>query len=161
MKKLNKAIAGVVLAASFGMSATANAACANPVEKLTQVLDCIDTENAFCAARGYDVWRFKKFHNGVDTNTNRFLLSPIGWLTTFNFIGFEFDIQNVEQLDENTVNIRYVEYVRFPDGEVIVQNEDANVTFNNRCRMTLWDQTGPQEEQDAVDEKTKELFPWF
>ena len=162
MKIINKTIAGIVMTAALGMSVTANAAsCANPVEKLTRVLNCIDVENAFCAASGYDVWRFKKFHNGVDTKTNRFLLSPIGWLTTFNFIGFEFDIKHIEQIDENTVDIHYFEYVRFPDGEIITQYEEAEVTFNSSCRMTLWDQVGDQAEQDAVEEKTKELFPWF
>jgi len=162
MKKINKAITGVIMATTLSMSLTANAApCANPVEKLTRVLNCIDVENAFCAASGYDTWRFKKYHNGVDTNTNRFLLTTIGWLTTFNFIGFEFDIQHLEQIDENTVDIHYYEYVRFPDGEIITQYEEAEVTFNSRCRMTVWDQEGDQAEQDAVEEKTKELFPWL
>ncbi|MRX26808.1 hypothetical protein [Kangiella sp. HZ709] len=161
MKLFNKTIAAVLTAAALGISVNAKAAsCANPVEKLTRVLDCIDVENAFCAARGY-AWNFKKFHNGVDTKTNNFLLSPIGWLTTFNFIGFEFDIQHLEQIDEDTVDIHYYEYVRFPDGEIITQYEEAEVTFNRSCRMTLWDQEGDQAEQDAVDEKTKELFPFF
>lgn len=162
MKTINRTITGVIVAASLSMSVTANAAsCADPVEKLTRILNCIDVENAFCAASGYDTWRFKKFHNGVDTNTNNFSLTTIGWLTTFNFIGFEFDIQHLEHLDENTVDIHYYEYVRFPDGEIITQYEEAEVTFNSRCRMTLWDQVGDQAEQDAVEEKTKELFPWF
>ena len=161
MNQLTKMTFGLIVAAALSVSATANAAsCANPVEKLTRVLNCIDIENAFCAASGYD-WRFKKFHNGVDTKTNNFLLSPLGWLTTFNFIGFEFDIQHLQQLDDDTVEIHYYEYVRFPDGEIITQYEEAKVTFNRRCRMTLWDQVGDQAEQDAVEEKTKELFPWF
>ena len=59
------------------------------------------------------------------------------------------------------MDIHYFEYVRFPDGEIITQYEEAEVTFNSRCRMTVWDQEGDQAEQDAVDEKTKELFPWL
>lgn len=161
MKQRNKIISGLILAGVLSLSATAQAACADPVAKLTRVLNCIDVENAFCAASGYDTWRFKKYHNGIDTNTNNFLLTTIGWLTTFNFIGFEFDIQHMELIDENTVDVHYYEYVRFPDGEIITQYEEAEVHFNNRCRMTLWDQEGDQAEQDAVDEKTKELFPWF
>lgn len=162
MNIINKTIAGVFITAALTMSVTANAAsCANPVEKLTRVLNCIDVENAFCAASGYDTWRFKKFHNGVDTKTNRFSLTTIGWLTTFNFIGFEFDITHLEQIDDDTVEIHYSEYVRFPDGEIITQYEEAKVTFNSRCRMTVWDQVGDQAEQDAVDDKVKELFPWF
>ncbi|NVK74732.1 MAG: hypothetical protein HWE13_11455 [Gammaproteobacteria bacterium] len=161
MKLINKTITGALIAAAINMPIAANAAsCANPVEKLTRVLNCIDIENAFCAASGY-AWRFKKFHNGVDTRVNNFLLSPIGWMTTFNFIGFEFDIQHLEQIDADTVDIHYYEYVRFPDGEIITQYEEAEVTFNSSCRMTLWDQEGDQAEQDAVDAKMKELFPWF
>ncbi|WP_144394565.1 hypothetical protein [Pleionea sediminis] len=161
MNLLKKSITGVLLAAAMGSSVAANAACSNPVEKLSRIINCIDVENAFCAASGYDTWRFRKFHNGVDTNTNNFLLTTIGWLTTFNFIGFEFDIERMEENEDGTVDFDYYEYVRFPDGEIITQYEKAVVHFNNRCRMTLWDQTGDQAEQDAVDEKTKELFPWF
>ncbi|CAB9503215.1 expressed unknown protein [Seminavis robusta] len=37
------------------------------------------------------------------------------------------------------------------------QNENALVTMDNRCRITEWDQAGPQEEQDDFDEATAEI----
>jgi len=132
-------------------------ACDDPVGEVTRILNCIESENAFCAASGY-ARGFTKLHNTIDTETN----TPgyFFWLGAFLFIDFELDIDHMMKVSDNQISLRYVETVTFNDGESYKQHEHALVTVDQQCKMTLWDQYGDNKEQQDVDDKASTLFPF-
>ncbi|MCW8879068.1 MAG: hypothetical protein OQJ89_02240 [Kangiellaceae bacterium] len=158
MKKTLKLILIVCLSkiASINM-ANAASSCEKPVDAVMRIMNCIESENAFCAASGY-ASSFAKFHNTIDTETN----APgyFFWLGAFLFIDFDLEFDHVVQVAENQVSLRYVETVTFNDGETFKQHEHALVTVNGACKMTLWDQYGDNKEQQDVDDKAEALFPF-
>lgn len=143
--------------ASFAIGFETQRTCADPVAKVTRIMNCIEQEKPFCAATGY-AWNFKKLHNTVDTKT--IVPGPFFWIGTFWAIDFDLDIDHIELVGENEVSLRYVETVTFRDGEEFKQHEHALIKLNGNCRMTLWDQYGDNAEQKAVDDKARELLPF-
>ncbi len=117
------------------------------ISAVLNTLDCVVLEDALCAIEGYDN-NFVKLHNGVDTETE---MSLIYWMGGFEFADFAIDIDYVI-FDElrNAVDISYLETVTV-DGQEYLQHEQAFVSLNGACKITLWDQTGDVEEQEAVD----------
>lgn len=141
----------------IGSSPVMAKACADPINAVTRILNCIESENAFCAASGY-ARGFTKLHNTIDTETS----APgyFFWLGAFMFIDFELEIDHVSEISDNQVSLRYVETVTFNDGESFKQHEHALVTVNQQCKMILWDQYGDNKEQKDVDDKASSLFPF-
>lgn len=137
--------------------AFARAECSNPVGAVEGLLNCIEREWPICAARGY-ARSFKKLHNTVDTETPR--PNAFFWWGAFLFVDFKLDVDHIALVDDNQVSVRYVETVKFRDGDEFLQHEHALVTLDNNCRLTLWDQYGDNQEQAVVDEKMKSLFPF-
>lgn len=132
-------------------------ACEDQEDQISAVLntlDCVVLEDALCAIEGYDN-NFVKLHNGVDTETE---MSLIYWMGGFEFADFAIDIEYVT-FDEqkNAVDIKYLETVTV-DGQDYLQNEQAFVSLNEACKMTLWDQYGEVEEQEAVDNAVNALL---
>ncbi|TQV73574.1 hypothetical protein FLL45_11920 [Aliikangiella marina] len=159
MNKLFKTlqVVGVILLINSNMIAKAQAACDDPAAAVMRIMNCIENENAFCAASGY-ASNFAKYHNTLDTDTNR--PGYFFWLGAFLFIDFELEFDHVVNVAENQVSMRYIETVTFNDGEVFTQYEHALVTVNNSCRMEMWDQYGDNKEQQDVDDKAATLFPF-
>ncbi|MCO7225578.1 hypothetical protein [Pleionea sp. CnH1-48] len=138
-------------------NSTAARSCEDPVEAVLRIMTCIENENAFCAASGYDS-KFAKLHNGIDTNTDK--PGYFFWLGAFFFIDFKLEFDHIEPVGDDQVSLRYVETVTFNDGDVFKQHEHALVTVGPNCRMTLWDQYGDNKEQKDVDDKADSLFPF-
>lgn len=150
-------LAALGLVCNLSLTGSAHAACADPAAAVTRIMNCIESEKAFCAAGGY-ASNFEKFHNTLDTDTSR--PGYFFWLGAFLFIDFDLDIDHIVNVEENQVSMRYVETVTFNDGEVFTQHEHALVTVNDRCKMVLWDQYGDNKEQQDVDDKAATLFPF-
>lgn len=131
--------------------------CADPVASVLRIMGCIENENAFCAASGYSS-DFVKLHNRVDTETAA--LNFWFWLGTFYMIDFELDFDHIEPVGDNQVSLRYVETVKFRDGDTFTQHEHALVTVNANCKMTLWDQFGDNKEQQDVIDKAESVRPF-
>ncbi|WP_196139557.1 hypothetical protein [Aliikangiella sp. G2MR2-5] len=161
MKPLSKILSAIslslVIGAAQASSNNAASTCDDPVASVMRIMNCIQSENALCAASGY-ASGFTKLHNRIDTETNK--PGYFFWLGAFMFIDFELDFDHVAQVSDNQVSMRYVETVTFNDGETFKQHEHALVTVNSSCRMTLWDQYGDNKEQQDVDDKASTLFPF-
>lgn len=148
----------LILAANYSSANShSNEQCSDPAESVMRIMNCIEEENALCAASGY-AGSFSKLHNTIDTQTNK--PGYFFWLGTFLFIDFELAFDHVENIGENQVSLRYVETVTFNDGDVFKQHEHALVTVTNDCKMELWDQYGDDKEQNDVDAKADSLFPF-
>ncbi len=156
MKHLIKITPVLLLVINFSGAARA-AECEDPLAAVTRILNCIESENALCAASGY-ANGFTKLHNRIDTETNK--PGYFFWLGAFLFIDFELEIDHAMNIGTNQVSLRYVETVTFNDGETFQQHEHALVTVNDSCRMILWDQYGDNKEQQDVDDKADTLFPF-
>ena len=160
MKKQNYFFIAIVIigmAINSHAMAKTNKVCDDPVKAVLKIMDCIEKKNSFCAGGGY-ASNFKKFHNEIDTKST--VPGRLFWFSTFFFVSFDLDIDHAVKVADNQVSLRYVEEVRFKDGDVFYQNEHALVTVNSRCKMTLWDQYGDDQEQIAVEEKADELKPF-
>lgn len=131
--------------------------CPHPVEAVLNTLDCVEQENAVCAAAGYAP-NFVKLHNDEDTETE---MSMIFWLGGFYLLDFQLDYSRVEQIDVDEVLLEYVETVTTREGEVFLQHETAFVTVNSACQIELWDQYGDDAEQQAVDDAVADQMPDF
>lgn len=131
-----------------GCNEPAPLVCEDPVSAVLATLDCVVQEDAVCAFNGYAP-SFVKLHNGVDTETT---IDIVYWAGGFAVADFAIDLEYAE-FDElkSAVDIKYVETVTV-DGQTFLQNEQAFVTLNGACKMTLWDQTGDVAEQEAVDD---------
>ncbi len=151
------AIASVSLIGATSQANEPYATCDDPVQAVMRIMDCIESENAFCAASGY-AHGFAKLHNGLDTDTNK--PGYFFWLGAFMMIDFDLEFDHVVQVGENQVSLRYVETIQFNDGDTFTQHEHALVTVNGSCRMTLWDQYGDNKEQQDVDEKAESIMPF-
>jgi hypothetical protein len=131
--------------------------CPYPVEAILNTLDCVEDENAACAAGGYAP-NFVKLHNGEDTETE---MSLLFWLGGFYLLDFQLDYSRVERIDVDEVLLEYVETVTTRDGEVFLQHETAYVTVNSACQIEVWDQYGDDAEQQAVDDAVAGDVPDF
>lgn len=148
---------GLFAICALSSNVKAAQSCSDPSAAVLRIMSCIESKNAGCAASGY-ASNFAKFHNSLDTNTNR--PGYFFWLGTFLFIDFQLNIDHVVNVAENQVSLRYIETVTFNDGESFTQHEHALVTVNNSCKMVLWDQYGDNKEQQDVDDKAAQLFPF-
>merc|ERR1719384_1045318 len=135
------------------------------VDRVKYILTCIENKKARCATKGYNAGIFKKYHNGVDTKT------PIGrtnlfWKMGMKFSTFILDYEIAEELGDYTARFKYVETVimsdgtdfnqkpstKYPFSHTFYQHEDAIVKLDPLCRIKLWNQTGSDAEQKAVDD---------
>lgn len=147
MKKFLVTAAVSSLVLSMGCVIPGPDSCDDQVQAVLDTLDCVVQEDAWCAFSGYDA-SFVKLHNGVDTETT---INLVYWTGGFVFADFAIDL-NYAVFDElrNAVDLSYVETVTI-DGQAYLQHEQAFVTLNEQCKMTLWDQYGDVAEQEAVD----------
>lgn len=127
-----------------------------------ETLSCIESEDLACALAGYAPG-FVKLHNGVDTNT---VIDPTFWGGAFFVSNISLEFSHVEKVGNDQLHLTYVETVviqpsvvgiPLPDA-TFIQHEDVMVTFNKDGQMTLWDQTGPVEEQQAVTDYLAAVF---
>lgn len=138
--------------------------CADPAAAIVSTLDCIGSEDALCATAGYNSAEFKKYHNGIDTQTVIDEGSSY-WSGAFTLVDLSLDVNHVMNVGPNQASIRYVEKVVFtngtefglppsneyPFGSTFFQYEHALVTVDKDCKMVLWDQYGDNKEQLDVD----------
>lgn len=155
----------------LALSPVAFAECPDPLESILATLECITEEDATCASAGYHSDRFRKLHNGVDTNTT---IDGGGafWTAAFSFVDLHLDYDHQLNVGPNQASIRYIETVtmtdgsafglppstEYPFGQVYWQHEHALVTVDDECKMILWDQYGDNEEQRVVDEATNAIL---
>ena len=141
-------------------------ACPDPLTAILATLECVSKEDPVCASAGYDADNFKKYHNGVDTNT---VIDAGGnfWSGAFALLDISLEYDHMINLaTPNQASIRYKEIVKMttgaefgveqpctisPWGDTYIQHEHALVTVNDDCKMVTWDQYGDNEEQSAVD----------
>jgi len=129
--------------------------CWRPVRAVLETLECVQSEDAACAADGYAPG-FVKLHNGIDTNT--VISGPEYWAGAFQLIDIDLDINHVARVSRDEISLRYVETVTFITGDVFYQHEHALITVDEDCKMTLWDQYGDNAEQKAIDDKVIEIL---
>ena len=138
--------------------------CGDPLTEILKTLDCVEKKEVECASKGYSP-TFKKFHNGIDTNT---VIDTDGsyWSTAFALLDIYLDYNHKINIGPNQASIRYKETVVMTNGTSLglpeaktehpynatfYQYEHALVTVDDDCKMDLWDQYGDNEEQKAVD----------
>jgi len=148
--------------------------CQDPMTAVMKTLGCIESKDHVCATEGYNILRFKKYHNGIDTRTPAGFPIPgmkdMFWKMGLKFSTFKLTYDHMMFLGRNMVSVRYIEDVRMSDGtdfnltarntwpwnQTILQYEHAIVKVDNECRIMWWDQYGDNKEQtdvtDAVDE---------
>ncbi len=154
---LKTLITASILSLTFNSSLARAGSCEDPVASVLRIMDCIENENAFCAASGY-ASNFAKYHNTVDTETGA--LSFWFWFGTFYMIDFDLEFDHIEPVGDNQVSLRYIETVTFRDGDSFKQHEHALVTVDENCKMTLWDQYGDNKEQQDVEDKADSVRPF-
>ncbi len=157
MKLIKNLLIGCLLIGAVESVSALEQSCSDPVASVLRIMTCIENENAFCAASGYSS-DFVKLHNRIDTETAA--LNFWFWLGTFYMIDFELDFDHIEPVGDNQVSLRYVETVKFRDGDTFTQHEHALVTVNASCKMTLWDQYGDNKEQQDVIDKAESVRPF-
>lgn len=128
--------------------------CTDPVQAVLDVMGCIESENAECAAAGY-ASAFKKYHNKVDTGT--VIGGAAYWQGAFALLDFDLALKHVALVGPDQVSYRYVETLTFVTGDVFKQHEHALVTLDHDCKILVWDQTGDNQEQKAVQDKVDEI----
>lgn len=128
--------------------------CGDPIEKVLDIMECIEQEDVECVTAGYSP-DFKKYHNGVDTET---VITPDYWEGAFMFVDLSLEINHSAVLDDSVVSLRYVETIAFTDGDSFLQYEHAIVTIDDECRILIWDQYGDNREQLAIEEKVEDIL---
>lgn len=163
--KVLSAITAANIILSFGSNADAQAdsgevgGCSDPLKATLDTLQCITDRNATCAGASYNT-EFKKYHNGVDTNT--VINGAAFWeeaFTLYSNISFTFD--HLMNVGPNMASIRYIEFLKFTNGTTLglpassefpwsyetMQHEHALVTVDDECKIKTWDQYGDNEQQ--------------
>jgi len=142
--------------------------CEDPIAAVSKTMKCIEYGDVGCSHAGYNSRKFRKLHNGVDTETQ---MNYFFWFGAFRLLTFELDIDHIYKIEENTIGIRYVEKVITTDGtslflqpsytapfnQTFYQHEHAIVTVDEDCKMVLWDQTGDNKEQTDVEDVADEI----
>jgi len=142
--------------------------CKDPLEATVKAMSCIEAEDIACVLDSYAP-DFVKMHNGNDTETP---VTEDFWLGTFMLVDIVMDYEVQENVAINQARLRYTETVTTTDGsdlglpasnvfpwnQTFVQNEDAYITVNDDCKMTLWDQRGDDAEQREVERASNEIL---
>jgi hypothetical protein len=137
--------------------------CKDPLGAVLQTMACIEKEDVACATAGYATG-FKKYHNGVDTQTD--IAGTNFWWGAFQLLDIDLDVvtfnadgqaaftsaRQAHREGANRVRLTYKETVTTLFGQTFLQHEDALVTVDESCKMTVWDQEGDDAEQQAVDD---------
>jgi len=142
--------------------------CEDPVAAVLKTMKCIEDGDVGCSHEGYNSRKFRKLHNGIDTETQ---MNYFFWFGAFRLLTFELDIDHIYKMEGNTIGIRYIEKVTTTDGtslflqpsyttpynQTYYQHEHAIVTVDEDCKMILWDQTGDNKEQTDVEDIADEI----
>ena len=154
---MHKAFCLCVLAAAFWEAAhafsTRPGVCVDPLGAILATMDCIEKEDAVCAASGYSQ-EFVELHNGVLNPSTAGIHEPQWWSFAFNVVDFGLVYNHQSHFDTNRVSLRYIKGVTSLDlsnytipnlGEgpkqvEISQHQHALVTVNADCEMIEWDQ---------------------
>jgi len=152
------------------VKAAAEDLCSDPIGAVLSTLDCIEREDAICAARSY-ADSFKKLHNGAVVNEGS--VGIVMWTGSFVTLDFVLDVNHVAEIGPNQISIRYEEIVttasgyplildspstEYPFSQTFVQHEHALVTVEGDCKISLWDQYGDDMEQVDVETAAADLF---
>ena len=162
----------LVLFGLFGkVSAQSNTTtCNDPVGAVMIMMDCWTIGEANCTAAGYDPNGIPFRHNGVfrqnGTLQDRsvasvtFILAVVDFEMVVNHVGLVEGVMG--ENGEAIVSVRYSETGTFTDGANFGlepstdypfgfsywQWEHALLPVNGNCEVTMWDQTGDNEEQN-------------
>ncbi len=137
--------------------------CGDPLKATLDALQCISESNATCAGAAYNTGEFKKYHNGIDTNT--VIDGAAFWKGAFSLLTLDFTYDHLMNAGPNMASIRYREIIKFTNGTNLglpasseypwsyeaIQHEHALVTVDDKCKIKTWDQYGDNEEQDLDD----------
>lgn len=137
--------------------------CSDPLKATLDALECISESNATCAGAAYNTEEFKKFHNGIDTNT--VIEGAAYWEGAFSLVTLSFTYDHLMNAGPNMASVRYREIINFSNGTNFglpasseypwsyeaIQHEHALVTVDDECKIKTWDQYGDNEEQDLDD----------
>jgi hypothetical protein len=149
---------------SFVVSPANGQDCADPAGAVVAIMECIKVEDSECAAAGYPAEGFKKIHNGEGTD-ELIDRSVQTWIFIMALSDLNIEISQMENVAPNVALISYEEETVLTSGEdfglppsmeypysfTYTQTEQAYVSVDGDCKITLWNQTGSDEEQVAVD----------
>ena len=175
---MHKSLLVCVLAAAFleaaGAFSTLPGVCVDPLGAILATMDCIEKEDAECAASGYSK-EFVKLHNGMLDPTTAGIHEPQWWSGAFLVVDLGLVYNHQSHFDTNQVSLRYIEPVttldmsnytipglgKGPKQVEILQHEHALVTVNADCKMIKWDQYGDNIEQEQVGVAVNATLPYL
>ena len=82
------------------VKAAAEDLCSDPIGAVLSTLDCIEREDAICAARSY-ADSFKKLHNGAVVNEGS--VGIVMWTGSFVTLDFVLDVNHVAEIGPNQI----------------------------------------------------------
>lgn len=142
------------------------ALCDDPITAVLATMDCLAAEDAECAAAGYPPEGFQKIHNGEYDDNGEFIDRSVAiWQGIMALADISLVTWNTSNAGPNIASMYYNETTvltsgvdfglepssDYPFSQTYVQTEHAFVTVDGDCKIILWNQTGSDEEQVAVD----------